>query len=397
MKSDNIKKKILLVTWYKSTNCGTCLQSYALYSILKEKYDVAFLGRRTYYSIFNPVLYKKIWNTLKHKIKSKLYKDSKQYPHLFLESVKKQQIKYKKFIDENYKFQTLQSKKDYDTLVKHYDCFIIGSDQLWNPSLFSTTFMLDFAPMPKRKVSYAASFGIDNIPHNIRNTYKKLLRRLDEISVREPRAKELVKEICNKDSKVVLDPTFLKTPQEWRTFANKYSNIQKEYNIPDNYIISYFIGSSDFNHINTVKLIAQKLGCKVVAIPNKIKDYIEDDELTVIYDVCSYDFIKLIDNARLICTDSFHSVVFSFLMDKDFFIFPRFKSNYKFSQNNRLDNILNIFHLENRKWENDWLYSLEKHLGHDYSQSYQILEQLRNECKDYLLNLPITVNNICHN
>ena len=391
------KKKILLVTWYKSTNCGTCLQAYALYSILSEKYDVSFLGKRTYYRLFNSILWKKIWGALKRNIRNTLFKNAQRSPFLFLESIKKQQIKFQRFIAENYSIQSLKSRKDYNMLMKHYDCFIIGSDQLWNPVLFSTTFMLDFVPISKRKASYAASFGIDNIPNKIRGTYKKLLLRLDEISVREPRAKELVKDICGKDSKLVLDPTFLKTPQEWRVFANIYSNVQCEYNIPENYIISYFIGSTDFNHINTVKLIAKKMGCKVVVIPNKITDYIEDKELTIIYDVCCYDFIQLIDQARLICTDSFHAVVFSFLMDKDFFIFSRFKKDYKYSQNNRLDNILNTFHLENRKWEDCWLDSLDQHIGHDYSSSYIILEKLRDKCKNYLLNLPLTEKEKCHN
>ena len=387
MKAGN-NKKILLVTWYTSTNCGTCLQSYALYSLLSQKYDVTFLGRRTYYSLLDPVFYQKVWKEFSRKVRRLLPRISHSLPQLYVESVNKQQSKYRKFVDQNYKFQSLKSIRDYNIIMKQYDCFMIGSDQLWNPRLYSTTFMLDFVPSNKRKVSYAASFGVDNIPIEFKHKYKKLLNRLDEISVREPRAQELVREISGRNSKVVLDPTFLKTPTEWREFANQYSQIQSEYEIPDRYIVSYFIGSSEFNHLDIVKQIARKLGCRIVVIPNKIEDYIADKELTIIYEICSYDFIHLIDNAQLVCTDSFHSVVFSFLLDKDFFIFPRFKEKDKFSQNSRLDNILNLFHLDGHRWADEWLIRLEEHLGHDYAKSYKILDKLRTECKEYLLNLP---------
>ena len=53
-----------------------------------------------------------------------------------------------------------------------------------------------------------------------------------------------------------------------------------------------------------------------------------------------------------------------------------------------LDNILNLFHLDGHRWADEWLIRLEEHLGHDYAKSYKILDKLRTECKEYLLNLP---------
>lgn len=380
-----MKKNILIVTWYKSTNCGTCLQSYALYHTLSQKYNVSFLGRRTYYSLLNPEFYRKIFIKIKACIRKRKPIGNKNIDNAYSHALQVHTQKFAKFIHYNYHLQPLQNKEDYLHICKNYDVFIVGSDQLWNPSMFSRAFMLDFVPSNKKKLTYAASFGVDNIPVEYYKTYKKLLGRLDMIAVREPRAKELVSEIAGRDSTVVLDPTFLLTPSEWRDFSRQSESIE-QYNIPENYIIAYFIGSSDFDHLQTAKQISKKLDCRLVVIPNRVEDYsISDPEITLVPDACSYDFVKLIDNARLVCTDSFHSVVFSFLMDTEFFVFPRFKEGDKKSQNNRLDNILTRFSLVQQKWQDSWLENIDSHLHHDYTSGYATLTEERQRCLNYLL------------
>ncbi|WP_276864337.1 polysaccharide pyruvyl transferase family protein [Mediterranea massiliensis] len=379
-------KNILLVTWYKSTNCGTCLQSYALYHILSQRYNVSFLGRRTYYSLLNPEFYKKIYLNIKKKLHiSHSHKVQNSHP-AFSKAIQAHTQKFAKFIQENYQIQPLKSHKDYKKICTQYDAFIVGSDQLWSPRMFSSAHMLDFVPKQKKKITYAASFGVDNVPQRYYKLYSRLLKRLDIISVREPRAKELVKEIAQKDSVTVLDPTFLLTPEEWRTFATQ-SDVMNQYNISGKYLIAYFIGSSDFNHLTATKEMAKQLKYKLVVIPNRVEDYsLSDPDIILVSDTCNYDFVKLIDNAEIVCTDSFHAVVFSFLMDTSFFVFPRFKKGDVNSQNNRLDNILNKFGLMDKKWQEEWLSNIQEHLTHDYSSGYKVLEEERKNCLHFLFN-----------
>ena len=47
----------------------------------------------------------------------------------------------------------------------HYDVYITGSDQLWNPRYCNgdPAFMLHFAPSKALKIAYAASIGINSI------------------------------------------------------------------------------------------------------------------------------------------------------------------------------------------------------------------------------------------
>lgn len=380
-----MKKNILLITWYKSTNCGTCLQSYALYHILSHRYNVAFLGRRTYYSLLNSEFYKKVYIGLRRILNISHNNIGNTHP-AFVHAIQVHAQKFADFIQCNYKIQPLKNFKDYKKICKDYDVFIVGSDQLWNPKMFSAAYMLDFVPKGKKKITYAASFGVDNIPQQYYKLYRRLLKRLDIISVREPRAKELVQDIAQKDCITVLDPTFLLSPSEWRDFASQ-SNVINQYRIKGKYVIAYFIGSKDFDHLSTVKKIAKQLNCKLVVIPNRVEDYsIIDPEIILISDACNYDFVKLIDQAQLVCTDSFHAVVFSFLMDTNFFVFPRFKEGDPDSQNNRLDNILNKFDLIERKWHEEWLPCVLKYVNHDYSSGYKKLQKERQVCLNFLFN-----------
>ena len=60
------------------------------------------------------------------------------------------------------------------------------------------------------------------------------------------------------------------------------------------------------------------------------------------------EFVWLIENASLVCTDSFHACVFSILMDSPFIVFKREAKN---SMHSRLENLLVKFNLQNRFFE----------------------------------------------
>ena len=61
-----------------------------------------------------------------------------------------------------------------------------GSDQIWNPYyLFNSHIeFMDFATKSKR-ISYAASFGVDKIPNNKISTYKKWLEEIPDVYKRQ--------------------------------------------------------------------------------------------------------------------------------------------------------------------------------------------------------------------
>lgn len=98
-------------------------------------------------------------------------------------------------------------------------------------------------------------------------------------------------------------------------------------------------------------MVSQKTGCKIVAL-QQLDDYIPSDEGFA--DEAPYvgpkDFLNYIRNAEYVFTDSFHCSVFSILYKKRFFTFSRFTESAKQSTNTRIDNLLQIVGLENRRW-----------------------------------------------
>lgn len=363
-------------------NYGTCLQSYATFEILKRNADVIFLDRRIYFSLFKfSFLLKKIFNLLFTRIKKK----KKLVPCEFENANLRKMQKINEFCIKTYSVKSICTYKDIIEIDKWADCYLIGSDQMWNPWMVQPQYLLDFVPKKskKAKIAYAASFGVDNIPDSKKYIYTMYLPHFSKITVREPRAAELVKELSQREATVVLDPTFLLLQEDWKRFCT-YSNICSQYKLKSDYIVCYFIGSQEFNHIAIVREIAKLLELKLVIVPMKMMDYKENDAI-IIADACHYDFVSLIDNAALVCTDSFHAVVFSFLMNTPFYNFPRFKKGDKYSQDARLQNIMTKFGLEGSYW-NDKLDSsdIKEHLKCDYTYGYSVLEVERKRSLDIL-------------
>ena len=380
-------KKVFVVSWFQSENYGTCLQAFATDYILKKYgFDVSFLNRRKYYSI-NRLNYLviKVGSVIRGKLRRKRCIDRGVYQSAYSDKLRK----IHNFVNRTYHVEDIASRRELLKIDKEIDCYLVGSDQMWNPWMLSPHYLLDFVPpeSSKPRYTYAASFGVDNIPENKRRIYKKYLPMFTSITVREPRAAELVEQLSGKSAKVVLDPTFLLSREEWRKVSEQSDSIQK-YNI-DRYILCYFIGSPGFNHIETVKKIAAEINARIVLLPMKESDYrLNDSDITVIADACPYDFVSLIEKATLVCTDSFHAVVFAFLMETAFYDFPRFKHGDQYSQEARLQNIMQKFGLEDSFWkEGITKEQLCAHLQVDYRTGYKKLEQEREICIRYLVDM----------
>ena len=118
--------------------------------------------------------------------------------------------------DDFHKINTRMSKRylsmpDLYHAKMNYDVYVVGSDQVWNPSASSSIepYFLTFAPKEAKKISYASSFGVSNIPASLYEKYKKLLSNIDSLSVREQTGVCLVKALTGRDATCVLDPTLL--------------------------------------------------------------------------------------------------------------------------------------------------------------------------------------------
>ena len=126
-------------------------------------------------------------------------------------------------------------------LNNEFDAFVCGSDQIWAPSCFDDKYFLSFVEDTNTMVSYAPSIGLSSVEDsNIAMQMKELINRFKFLSVREEKGKELIKNLCNKEAQVVLDPTLLLSQHEWNELIKDHT-LEKPLKeiIEKNYILCY--------------------------------------------------------------------------------------------------------------------------------------------------------------
>lgn len=336
-------KKVAVLTLKGYFNYGNRLQKYALSKILHD------MGLEVY-SIWDKDL---VGKTKEFIVSSAIF--LKKYDRL------------RKF----YKISHMYSKEiNVDEVEKNgIDMVVVGSDQVWNPEYYERDHNLLYrAKNGEKVISYAASIGRAEIPDEYRDLYRDVISKYDALSVREKQAEEEIKKLTGrKDVITVLDPTLLLSRQEWESMEEK-PEIYKE-NMK--YVLCCFLGKMPEEERADIEEYAKRNDCFIINIldPNDPFSKISGPQ----------NFIYLIHHAQLVCTDSFHASVFSFIYDRPLVVFKRVgKSDYMYS---RLQNLLDVFQLENREYKGR---ITDDQIEHDYSAGYRIREAEARKGKDFL-------------
>lgn len=261
--------------------------------------------------------------------------------------------------------------------AKRYDAVVTGSDQLWSPAGLPTNFYnLMFVPNHIRKISYASSFGVGQIPWYQKRRTANFLKRLDYISMRENRGSEIVKELTGLDVPVILDPVFNFNKEQWE----KLIPVKKEMNEP--YIFAYFLGANP-EYRKQVQKLAESTGLKIVALRH-MDQYVENDEAFgdyAPYDVAPDRFLNFIRGAEYVCTDSFHGTCFSIINEKKFMIFNRYANASATSKNSRIDSLCQNLGVSERRFSGDIL-EIQKDIN--YAEVKNNLNNLQQKTIEYL-------------
>ena len=354
-------KKIGLCVRYNCNNYGSMLQIFATQKALEKigcNYEIIRYDKRALSSIILqlPSLldYMFIKDTIR-RIQNK--KNAAKQPDI-VEGIN---LRHQRFAEyrKQYIGPYSPAQRGYLQLKKHakkYDSVVVGSDQLWNPAgLASNFYNLIFVPEEVNKVSFATSFGVAAIPKKQIKKTRYYLNRLDYISVREETGKEIVKSLTAKDASIVMDPTLMFSGSDWKCFFPERKVVDKPY------IFAYLLGMNSEHRI-MINEFAQKEGLIIVTCPNL--DHVDEDNTDFgdlqLYDVDPVDFLNLIRGAEYVFTDSFHGTVFSILNHKQFLTFYRFADDARQSTNTRIDNLLNITELTDRKIVNSNSFTTEK-------------------------------------
>lgn len=360
--------KVGIITIYDLMNFGNRLQSYAMIFLLK-KYKIQSDSIVLKYSavldeikdFIKKIIHKPIYENWS------LKQESAEYVEKLTEQEKKRYIKFKDF---SYEYLNIKHKKILKPFkprwIEDYDCFTVGSDQVWNPRIDQAKEweFLNFAPQGKR-VSWAASFGTKSIddPSGI---IANGLRGLDHISVREEYGESIVYQLAGRESITLIDPTLMLDASEWTNISKMPDN----FNFNDKYILMFFLGESTLNFKKIAKSLSQEYGYQIIDL---------QDEMCFAYESGPSEFIYLISHAQLILTDSFHACVFSFIFNKPFVVYDR--NGTQCSMNSRIETLLKKFDLE-RKYANS---NLENDIWeHNYEKGYEQLELERTKVLDFL-------------
>lgn len=355
-------KKIAILTFVNTVNYGAILQATALqYFLSKKNFEVNNLNYCVeHQGLENRPLYKliltKTWNIIK----------------LFL-GYKRRLKKTNKFIKSN--LNLTERIINPDDLLKYnnlYDCFIVGSDQVWNPKIIGKdmSYFLSFASDRKMKISYAASFGLNSLPLDYFNNIYDPLKNFSSISVREKQGQNILNTMGIK-SEVVLDPTLLLSEDDWRYFYSEDRLIKEKY------ILCYFMPGNKVLEKKITEIsdyLSKQTGYKIINIGKKEYSVLNIKRTNRVTDGPK-EFLNLIVNSEYVLTNSFHGLAFSLNFNKKVYPFVERNFSEDISLSSRLISILELTGCKNRIIYSDSTYQDFLNIKDiDFSKVNSILE-----------------------
>lgn len=285
-----------IVTFHNSYNFGSALQAYALQTAIDglghEARIVDYYSENfTNYMLVTPRHPKQTVRTL---LRLPGYLDRKRSFESFW-------ARHYHLTPEKY---TWKDEDRMDALQGQFDCFVCGSDQIWNlDATYGAVgpYFLSFAG-DRRRVAYAPSLGHTSFkPENFdKARVSKFLRKFDTISVRERETMGLFQPLVDKKIHVAVDPTQLLGMSAFETMAERRI-------VDGPYVFMYLLRRCP-ELVQSTSDMAKRTGAKVA--------YVSRHNLPIpnsrnFFGIGPEEFVSLVAHADAVLTNSFHSTVFA--------------------------------------------------------------------------------------
>ena len=298
------KKTVATITYHRSDNFGSVLQAYALGEALRqlgyEQFNIDYRRKEVaqVYRILQP-------------LNSKFNVVTDCYHLLHYPALKRRQRRYEQFRQKWLRLSRVYTQKqELMDSPPAADAYITGSDQVWNTPLkdYDESFLLDFVKQG-RKIAYAASGIKAASTEESLVPVRKHIPDFDAVSVRENVAKARLEDVC--PVSVRIDPVLLLQKQDWEKLCSP-QNRKKPY------MLCYFAGgvSAAFEAFTAAK--ARELGLERVILMPEWRNLFRPGSCC--YDAGPEEFVSLIREAALVCTNSFHGTAFSVVLGKPFLV-----------------------------------------------------------------------------
>lgn len=282
--------KINILTFSKVYNRGANMQAYALKTFL-EKYgaEVRFIDIQ-------------LPKSKSMNISGRIYE--------FIQNILSNKFR----VQTNFKF-TKKYSSSYELLKDPpiADVYIVGSDQVWNPDLTKDLgpliYFFNFLPEGAKRVSYAASIGTDIWKHDeLCSSIKQYLLKFHAVGVREDSASEICKTKFGINAEVVVDPTLLLSENDLRTIIGK-NNILKN----QTFVYLLYENNEIKELVKTIHSLSRN---------EKLQGLLDNKLLKILNFYTIKDWLIKINSSNLVVTNSFHCMVMSILLHKNFVVIP---------------------------------------------------------------------------
>lgn len=200
---------------------------------------------------------------------------------------------------------------------KHFDHWILGSDQIWNEEgkaeSVATYFLEGFPKSTRTKaIVYAASFGKEQWGYNEEETERcsRLAGEFQAVSVRELSGVELCREHLKVGAVQMPDPTLLLNRDDYEELIRQASAKSPH----QAYLATYILDWSDEKE-KLIDQIADSLGIHVYHIYASPS---QRDKKSDVIPRGIEEWLAAIRDAQYVITDSFHGSVFSIIFNTPF-------------------------------------------------------------------------------
>lgn len=325
--------RVRTITCHDVYNVGAALQAYALCRYLTERgHDARIIDYKPDYLSGHY----RLWGGVSSRFDKPFLRTTYQlakFPGRLVDCMSRRKRNFDRFREEH--LPLTERYSSFEELCAHppeADVCIAGSDQIWNtafPNGKDPAFYLRFAPPGVRRASYAASFAMDEPDPVWAERQAAWIRELDHVAVRESTGLSLLEQMGVTGGRVVADPVFLLSCEEWSELAVPVKRQRP-------YILVY-----DFDGAPIIRRAAEQLaeayGCEIVTI------------LKLPYGTPAAakagpdEFLGWLAGAEYVLSNSFHATAFSLILHRPFMTYGRQEK-----LNSRMRDLMTLVGLECR-------------------------------------------------
>ncbi len=346
-------RKIGILTHHYINNYGAFLQAWALAETIEKLFPRDEVRIINYVNIKHFLINTAGWfRYYRNRESLKMWREKTKLPLTFSAARKK----YLKMTPLCFSARKINDK--------HFDCIVIGSDEVWNYTDSKANAKIKFGTglTCGKLISYAPSAGKTTPEDPIPGYVRKGIRSFDSLSARDENTKKMVESITDKTCTIVLDPAFLAEFPETKRVISK-----------EKYILFYYCEKLPEEILRKIIDYANQNNYRIYGAGECGKIF---DDITV--NLSPFEWVEFFRHAEYVFTGTFHGAVFSIINRRQFGCYLTKKSRIR-----KVNDLLDFLAIGDRTLTSE-MDILSKVI--DYEAVFKIIDEKKEISLDYLIN-----------